>query len=172
MDVWDEDHIRFRLGGEWKKTSLSYFGVDLRIYSKDEMYEPIWYDKSNADVALNTPLFGGGWIARIYKVYHVRVARALTPGVVPGPVNLEVLRSMEMIAHLPEREIQLRDRDGQIWDPEDPANGRLETTVQRIDSDVHYLRGQVQQSLGSDYSIVKEEDGDEDGDDDNESNSE
>jgi hypothetical protein len=80
----------------------------------------------NAKVTTATPIFGGGWIRRIYDYFEMRSHRRFHHGLLPLTVDLDLLRSMDMIADLPGGMIWFKSRTGEIWDPEDPARVILE----------------------------------------------
>jgi hypothetical protein len=55
----------------------------------------------NAKAGVATPIMGGGWIRRVYDYYEITYPRQLHNGLRPLLVDLDLLRSMDIIADLP-----------------------------------------------------------------------
>ncbi|KAI3695130.1 hypothetical protein L1987_78118 [Smallanthus sonchifolius] len=44
---WDESAVSFCLGGAWHTTSIARFGVELGVYTEDEIYESGFYESTH-----------------------------------------------------------------------------------------------------------------------------
>ncbi|MFS7989449.1 hypothetical protein Hanom_Chr11g01046971 [Helianthus anomalus] len=74
---------------------------------------------TNAKATYPTPIFFGGWIARIYKAYATRTPRRFTKGVGVTRADVSLCRSLNLIADYNNGLLRFKDNKGKIWSPND-----------------------------------------------------
>ncbi|MFS7954470.1 hypothetical protein Hanom_Chr07g00630891 [Helianthus anomalus] len=75
---------------------------------------------ANATVDTQTPIFYGGWIAKLFKNYIRRTPTVFKKGVGTTKVDLAVCRSMNLIIDCPDGSMRFKDASGRAWNPNDP----------------------------------------------------
>ncbi|MFS7997581.1 hypothetical protein Hanom_Chr12g01143411 [Helianthus anomalus] len=75
---------------------------------------------TNAKATYLTPIFFGGWIARIYKAYATRTPRRFTKGVGVTRADVSLCRSLSLIVDCNNGLIRFKDNNGHNLDPKQP----------------------------------------------------
>ncbi|MFS7911485.1 hypothetical protein Hanom_Chr02g00118691 [Helianthus anomalus] len=74
----------------------------------------------NATADTRTPIFYGGWIAKLFKNYIRQTPTVINKGVGTTKVDLEGCQSMNLIIDCPGGCIRFKDASGRVWNPNDP----------------------------------------------------
>ncbi|MFS7891326.1 hypothetical protein Hanom_Chr00s000280g01633341 [Helianthus anomalus] len=75
---------------------------------------------TNKKATYPTPIFFGGWIARVYKAYATRTPLRFTMGVGITWADVSLYQSLNLIVDCNNGMIHFKDNKDRTWSPNDP----------------------------------------------------
>ncbi|MFS7999122.1 hypothetical protein Hanom_Chr12g01162301 [Helianthus anomalus] len=75
---------------------------------------------TNATADARTPIFFGGWIAKLFKNYIRRTPSVFHKGVGVTRADLALFRSLNIIIDCNNGLMRFKDARGRVWNPNDP----------------------------------------------------